>query len=56
MVSALAAVILVGLMLFPIVNIAVGLIAGFMLGGPLGAVAGLVIALIICAAWSGAMQ
>jgi hypothetical protein len=53
MVSALAAVILVGMMVIPFLNIAVGLVAGAMLGGFGGAVMGALAGLIITGVWGG---
>jgi len=47
MLTALAAVILCGLMLVPIGNIAVGLIAGAALGGAIGAFLGMTVGLVI---------
>ena len=47
MFEALAAVVLFGLMLLPVVNVGVGAIAGLVLGGPGGAVIGLVIGFLI---------
>lgn len=51
MVTALAAVVLIGLMFIPIVNVAIGFVAGAVLGGPLGAIAGAMIGGGITAAW-----
>lgn len=47
MLTALAAVILCGLMLVPVANIAVGLIAGAALGGVGGAVLGIIVGLVV---------
>ena len=52
MLEALAAVVLFGLMLLPVVNIGVGAIAGFVLGGIVGAVAGAAIGFVISFFWS----
>jgi hypothetical protein len=52
MLEALAAVILVGLMLLPVINIGVGLIAGFVLGGIGGAVIGAIVGFVISAFWA----
>ncbi|MCC7251613.1 hypothetical protein [Hyphomicrobium sp.] len=43
MLEILATVILIGLMLVPLVNVLVGVVAGFMLFGFFGAIAGFVI-------------
>ena len=53
MLSALAAVILCFLMLIPLANIAVGLIAGAVLGGIHGAVLGAVIGMVITGVGAG---
>ncbi|NJO34460.1 MAG: hypothetical protein HC869_16355 [Rhodospirillales bacterium] len=52
MLEALAAVVLCGLMLVPVINIGVGLIAGFVLGGIGGALVGAVVGFVISAIWA----
>lgn len=49
MLEALATVVLCGLMLLPLINIPVGVIAGFMLWGLPGAIGGCVVGLCISA-------
>ena len=56
MVSALAAVILAGLMLIPMVNILVGLIAGMVLGGLGGGLLGAGLGAIITMFWMSALR
>ena len=47
--DAIALIVLSGMMLVPLINIVVGLIAGAWLGGPAGALVGLSLAVLIAA-------
>lgn len=56
MLEILATVVLLGLMLVPMANIAVGAIAGYMLYGVGGALAGAVVGSVITSVYSGSYR